>query len=515
MHNYKEVLRYYCEEKQSQRFIAKALKMGRSTVSDIIKAFESLPLNYQKIKMMSNEEIEKTLFPGMVNDFHVYLAPDFSKIHEELLKPGVTLQLLWEEYVASAKSIGKPFYHRSYFFEKYSDYVKKNKLTMHLSHKPADRMMVDWDGKTLLVCDRYSDNDTTAYLFVATLPFSMKTFVRACPSMDEKQWIISHIEAYKYFDGVTRLLIPDNLKTGVISHKKNEDIVLNKVYQEMADYYGTTIIPARVKKPKDKAAVEGEVGDITNYLFGRLRNMTFFSFEELNKVIKEKMEDYNNKSFQKRDGSRNEVYEQEEKPFMKPLPIKPFELCEYKVAKVNIDYHISVEHMNYSVPHEYVGNSVDVKITDTKVEIYYKGTLIANHPHLKGRRNQYSTIESHMPESHKMFLWNGERFRSWAKSVGNNTYTVIDNLLSSSKVEETAYRGCISILKLSDTYTNTRLEKACKLALEHLSRPGYKNIKMILQSNQDITNGDSNKNTIDYNEFAFLRGGKYYGENHS
>lgn len=507
MHDYKKVLQLIYEGK-SQRMVESWMKISRHTIRDILKTCELRDITYEISKKLTNEEIEKLLYPDKVDDFTAYLIPDFKKIHGELLKPGVTLSLLWSEYQEEAKSLGRPFYHRSYFFEQYKRYVSKNNLTMHISHKPGERMMVDWDGKTLEVADRASGEVLPAYLFVATLPFSMKTFVRACPNMKQNEWVRCHIEAYKYFDGVTRLLIPDNLKTGVISNKKYEDTVLNKLYEDMANYYDTVIIPTRVRHPKDKASVEGSVGVITNYLFGRFRNRKFFSFDELNKAIKEKIDDFNNQKFQKREGSRNSIFEEEEKGFLKPLPLTPFEICTYKIAKVNIDYHISIDKMNYSVPCSYVGQSVEVKMSDNTIKIYYKGTKIAEHNRLKGRKNQYSTIEDHLPEEHKLFKWNGERFRKWALSIGKNTHEVVDKLLKAHKAEEVAYKGCISLLKLSDKYTAARVEKACKLALEHLSNPSYKNIKMILESGQD------NKQEViekDNNAGAFIRGKEYYG----
>lgn len=508
MQDFKGILKLAAEGK-SQRLIASNKRISRNTVSSILKLAASNNLTYERIKDLSNDEIEKLLYPEKVNEISTYLIPDYDYIHKESSKPGVKLNLLWEEYVLSAKSINKPYYHRSYFFEQYRRYVKENNLTMHIDHKPGDKMMVDWNGKTLNVIDRYTGEVYMAYLFVATLPFSMKSYVRACKDMKIDEWILCHTKAYEYFGGVTRLLVPDNLKTGVISHKKNEDIILNKSYEEMADYYDTVIIPTRVRKPKDKAAVEGSVGDITNYLFGRLRNREFFSFEELNKAIYEKIEDFNNAPFQKKDGSRNSVFTQEELPYLKPLPFKPFELAKFSKAKVNIDYHISVDKMNYSVPYTYVGKQVDVKLTSQEVVIYYNDNIIATHNRLKGRKNQYSTIEDHMPENHKQFKWNGERFRKWALSIGESTYKIIDNLLNSYKAEEAAYRTCISILKLSDKHTKTRLENACKLALEHLSKPGYKNIKMILDSGQDELELKQDKPSD--NSFAYLRGGKYYG----
>lgn len=257
---------------------------------------------------------------------------------------------------------------------------------MHISHKPGDKVMVDWNGKTMNIINRYTGELSTVYLFVATLPFSMYCYVQGCLSMKTEDWIDCHINMFEYFDGVPRLLIPDNLKTGVVSHKKYEDPVLNKSYQEMAEYYGITVIPARVRMPKDKAAVEGSVGNITNAVIGHLRNRKFFSLEELNKAIRKELEVFNTNPFQKRDGSRLSVYEDEEKDHMLPLPEKPFELSTWKTATVQLNYHISIDKMNYSVPYEYVGKKVEAKISKQNIAVYYKGTCIASHRRLYGRK---------------------------------------------------------------------------------------------------------------------------------
>ena len=426
------------------------------------------------------------------------------------MKDGVTLSLLYQEYVAQCRAQKKPFYKRTQFFDKYADYVKKNRLTMHINHKPGDRVMVDWDGKTMEVCDEYTGEITTAYLFVGTLPFSMLSYVQACPTMKVHDWIDCHIRMFEYFEGVPRLLIPDNLKTGIITNKKYEDPVTNRTYQEMADHYGITIIPTRVRAPRDKAAVEGSVGNITRAVIGKLRNRKFFSFKSLNKAIQIEMDKFNAKPFQKRDGSRISVYEEEEKDFMKPLPETPYELSSWKTATVQLNYHIQVDKMNYSVPYEYVGKKVDVKITGDTVMAYYKGTAIASHRRLYGRRNQYSTIEIHMPKNHQLFQWNADRFLKWAMSIGPNTNMVIEKHIHRYSVEEQSYKGCISILKLSDKYTATRLENACKLALSHIPNPTYKNIRLILEAGQDeIENPLKIQDEPD--EHALVRGSAYYG----
>lgn len=509
MSDNKTILKLHFEG-YSQRQIAEAVKVSRkNTISPLIQAAVTKRLTLEKIIDLSEDEINVLLFPEK-KYLPEYVQPDYEYCHKELLKDGVTLSLLYEEYVTQCKNQHKPFYKRTQFFDKYADYVKKHRLTMHINHKPADRVMVDWDGTTMGVCDKYTGEITTAYLFVGTLPFSMLSYVQACPTMKIHDWIDCHIRMFEYFDGVPRLLIPDNLKTGIITNKKYEDPVTNRTYQEMADHYGITIIPARVRAPRDKAAVEGSVGDITRAVIGKLRNRKFFSFDALNNAIQIEMDKFNTKPFQKRDGSRMSVYEEEEKDFMKPLPARPYELSSWKQATVQLNYHIHIDKMNYSVPYEYVGKKVDVKITNDTITVYYKGTAVASHKRLYGRRNQYSTLEIHMPENHQLYQWNADRFLNWAKSVGPYTCQVIDRHIHRYSVEEQSYKGCISILKLSDKYTAARLENACKLALSHIPNPTYKNIRLILEAGQDeaeIPQKDLNES----DEHALVRGSAYYG----
>lgn len=310
----------------SQRKIAEALKVSRDTVRKVSKAADENNICWSMIQNQNEMEVQKLLFGKETKLNLIIKQPDYQYIHKELLRPGTNIRLLWEEYAEDCRNSNFPFYQYSYFCEKYRDYVKKNNLTMHITHKPGDKLMVDWNGTTMCVFDRYTGESIKAYLFEATLPFSMLCYVQACPTMKIADWIDCHINAYRYFEGVTRLLVPDNLKTGVISNKKYEDPVLNKSYQEMADHYDTTIIPTRVRKPRDKAAVEGAVGDCTIAIVGKLRNRKFFSFNDLNAAILKELDVFNNKPFQKREGSRKSVYLDEEKDYMLPLPETPFEL---------------------------------------------------------------------------------------------------------------------------------------------------------------------------------------------
>lgn len=247
-------------------------------------------------------------------------------------------------------------------------------------------------------------------------------------------------------------------------------------------------------------------------IIGILRNRTFFTFESLNKAIYIELNKLNNEEFQKREGSRKSVYMNEEKDYMNPLPEHPFELSEWKMATVQLNYHIQVDKMNYSIPYEYVGKKVEVKLTKDTITVYYKKNQICQHKRLYGHRNQYSTNDAHMPKNHQLFQWNKERFMNWAATIGPSTVELITIMFSRYKVEEQAYKGCLSILKLSDKYSQARLENACKLALSRLSNPTYKNIKLILESGQDEVKREPERTTNkEDTKYAFTRGAEYYG----
>lgn len=378
---------------------------------------------------------------------------------------------------------------------------------MHLNHKPGEIMQVDWAGDTASVIDTVTGEIIPVYLFVASLPYSGYAYVEAFFSMNQECWIAAHVNAFKYFGGVTRILQCDNLKTGVISHGRTE-VTLNKAYSEMAEHYGTAILPCRVRSPKDKAMVEGTVGVITNFVLGALRNRRFLSLSELNEAIWERLGILNNAPFQKREGSRATAFE-DEKAFLLPLPPRPFELSEWKIATVAPNYHISIEKQNYSVPYEYIKQKVDVRITKSTIEVFFGGNRIASHPRLYGRLNQYSTVEAHMPPNHQQYIqWNGERFVKWAAKIGINTKTAVSAILSGYKIEQQGYKACMGILKLADKYSPERLENACKKALTFTPRPSLKNIQAILSSGQDKEQPSEEKPSS--SQYGFTRGAEYY-----
>ena len=459
MTNYKDILRLHCLGINNTR-VAESCGCARSTVISTVQRAQEKGIAWEDIRSLGEAEVARRLYPA-TSMGRQYKMPDYEYIHQEMQKSGVTLSLLWVEYCEQCRANGKLPYQSTQFNKYYADFVHKTKATMRLEHKPGETMQVDWAGQTAHIVDTDTGEQLDAYLFVAVLPYSGYAYTEAFLDMKQDAWITAHVNAYRFFGGVTRILTPDNLKTGVTKNTKDETVV-NKSYQEMAEHYGTAIIPARPRKPKDKAFVEGSVGVVSTWILAALRNQQFLSLKELNMAIQEKLTLFNNKPFQKKEGSRAKLF-QEEQLFLFPLPPTLFEPAVWKVATVQYNYHVSVDRMDYSVPYEYIKQQVDVRLTRCTVEVFFGGTRIASHPRLLGRPNQYSTNESHMPPEHQAYLqWNGDRFLRWARQVGPNTAAVVKLFLSAYKVEQQGYKSCMALLKPADKYSSTRLEAACK-----------------------------------------------------
>jgi hypothetical protein len=326
-----------------------------------------------------------------------------------------------------------------------------------------------------------------------------------------KAEIAAHVHMYAFFGGAARILIPDNLKTGVEKASWYSPVI-NKTYHEMAEHYSTAVIPARVRKPKDKPNVEGSVGVVSTWIIAALRKQQCFSLAELNQAIREKLDTLNNKPFQKKEGSRRSVFLAEEKHLLLVLPAAPYELALWKIATVQFNYHISVEKMHYSTPYEYIKHKVDVRLTRNVIEVFFNNHRICSHPRLHGRPGQYSTVEAHMPENHKKYIqWNANRFVSWAQTVGSHTTITVQAILSSHKVEQQGYRSCMALLKLADKVGIARLEAACAKALSYTPRPNFQSIKTTGQDRlnaQESPSPDANSAS-----HGFTRGADYYGRN--
>jgi len=509
MTDYREILRL-ADIGLNRTSIGTALGYSRNTVADVLRRAQTKGLEHPLPDDLGDRELGEILFPEKAKSKY-YKMPDCEKMHKELGKRGVTLTLLWEEYCNECRQNGEIPYAFTQFRHHYHRFAQTTKATMHLVHKPGERLEVDWAGTTASVVDGETGESQTAYVFVATLPCSSYSYVEAFFSQSQESWINAHINAFEFFGGAPRLLVPDNLKTGV--EKANwYSPSINKTYHELAEHYGCAVIPARVRKPKDKPSVEGAVGNITTWIIAALRNRRFFSLADLNDAIAEKLQVFNEKPFQKKPGSRLSAFTDEEKEFLQPLPKNRYELAVWKKLICAFNYHISVDKNFYSVPYEYIKHEMDVRVTGTTVEVFYQNHRVCSHPRLYGRPGQYKTIPEHMPEKHKNYSeWNAERFISWAKSIGQNTRTVVSAILAYHKIEQQGYRACMGVLKLADRYGVQRLETACEKALSYTPNPSYKNIDSILKSGGDkVAAQEPEQKTVDESH-SFVRGAGYYG----
>lgn len=508
MTNYREILRLQSLGLNKSQ-IAAACGCSRTTVIKVLDLAALKGLRFPLPEGMSDIQLAEALFPPDAAK-PIYKMPDYEYVEHEMQKSGVTLNLLWLEYCEQCHNNGELPYQLTQFKKYYHDHTAKSSATMHLDHKPGEIMQVDWAGDTASVIDTDTGEGIPVYVFVAVLPYSGYAYVEGFFSMDQECWTTAHVNAFKYFGGVAKIIQCDNLKTGVDKNSKNE-IKLNRAYSELAEHYNTAILPCRVRTPKDKAMVEGTVGVISTFIIATLRNRRFLSLHEFNRAVSERLYEFNHKTFQKREGSRALSFE-EERAFLMPLPPRPYELSTWKIATVAPNYHISVEKMNYSVPYEYIKKKVDIRLTRNTVEVFYDGNRICSHRRLYGRANQYSTIEDHMPKDHQKYIqWNGERFIKWAAKIGPNTQTVIAGILNGCKVEQQGYKACLGLLKLADKYTPERLENACKRALGFTPRPSYKNIQVIVSSGQDKMEDKSENHDEPSDQYGFTRGSSYYG----
>jgi len=508
MTNYREILRLNSLGILKQD-IAKACGCSRNTVANLIKLAKEKGIGWEAAKCLNNNALAEKLFPNIQKQT-VFKAPDWNYIHREMAKSGVTLSLLWAEYCEQCKQSGEIPYQTTQFYKYYSEHVQKTKATMRIGHKPGEIMEVDWAGQTAFIRNTDTGRQIKAYVFVATLPYSGYSYVEAFLSQDQHAWIQGHVNAFEYFGGATRILVPDNLKTGITKHTRYE-IAINRTYQEMAEHYQTAVIPTRVRSPKDKATVERNVNIISTWITAALRDQQFLSLWELNAAVHSRLKEFNHKPFQKKDGSRAEVF-QEEKMFLLPLPEQHYELAVWKIATVQFNYHVTVDGGNYSVPYEYIKQKVNVRLTKRLVEVFFAGNRISSHARLNGRYGQYSTCEEHMPKEHREYAaWNGERFLNWAGKIGEHTRTVVQIFLSRNQIEQQGYKACIALLKLSETHSVLRLEQACQRALSFTGRPSLKSIQIILKSEKDKIPGiEPLANQQETSLSRFTRGKEYY-----
>ncbi len=484
MVNYREILRLHSLN-YSQREIAASVHSSRSTIQQVLSLASALKISWPLTPETTNTVLESLLYPERANKDSDRMLPDFPKIHKELAQKGVTLSLLWTEYSAEAQAVGKKFYMTTQFGDLYRAWARVSKATMRIQRKPGETFEVDWAGKTVDIFDSITGETVPAYLFIGVLSCSGYIYAELCRNMKSENFISCHMHAYEYFGGVTRLLVPDNLRTGVTKNTRYETVI-PRAYREMADHYETAIVPARPKSPDDKPNAEGSVKFATTWILAALRNYHFFSFEEARAAVAEKLEELNTRPFQRRAGSRRSAYEEEEREFMHPLPSSPYEPAVWSTAKIQNDYTVSDGLNRYSVPFDLIGERVDIRLTKDTVEVFFHGNRVASHARRKKAQRDAVMIPEHMPEAHRKYLsYNKDAFLSWAEQSGPYITKTVRSFLESGREPEQGYKYCASLIKAADRYGQNRVDAACERVLAFSSTPALRSILTVLKNGQD------------------------------
>jgi len=487
----------------SNRAIAKACSIGKESVREYLLRAAEAGLSWPLPAELTDDALESMLFPCVIKVGKRRSCPDWVLIHKDLRKKGVTRKLLWVEH----KDEDVDFYSYSQFCELYKRWSGKLTPMMRLNHKAGEKLFVDYAGLTMAYTNSLTGEEKKAYVFVATLGASSRNYAEAQGSQALNSWIGAHVRAFAYFGGVTEVLVPDNLKTGVTSPCFYEPD-LNPTYQEMSKHYNTAVIPTRVRRPKDKAKVESGVQVVEYWVIAPLRNRQFFSLSEINQAVKVKLEELNARKMLHLGKSRNELFEELDKPALQPLPEKPFELAEWKRAKVGIDYHVVFNKHYYSVPYTLIQKNVDIRATDNITEVFYKSKRVSSHKR-DDTPGRYSTHPEHMPESHRQYAdRNPERFIRWAEKSGSETAQMVKTILSSRRHREQGYRTSLGLMRLGSRYGKERLEAACKRALV-FGLHSYKGVRNILAAGLDKVALDKPV-IIKSKTHANIRGTKYY-----
>jgi transposase len=508
MRKVKEVLRLKSQG-LSQRNIATSCKISVGAVNDYLRRIKLANLSWPLPEDLSDDALDCLLFPSLHSECPQQnrIIPNWSYISSELRRKGVTLELLWEEY----RYAHPDGYGYSWFCSLYRQHSAKLDPRMRIIHKAGEKVFVDYAGMTMNVVDRLTGEVKEVQIFVATLGASDYTYAEATWTQSLEDWIGSHVRAFAFFQGVPKIIVPDNLKSGVKSPCFYEPDI-NRTFQDLADFYGCAVIPARVRKPRDKAIVENHVRTVEQRVLAPMRNRTFFSLSELNEAISEQIENLNNRSFQKMDGNRRQLFEEIDAPALRSLPITNYIFGHWSKAGVNIDYHIAVEKCYYSVHHKYIGQEVEVKLSAHTVEIFHNNARIASHARLF-KPGQFSTHPEHRPKNHQEWgEWPPERLTNWGAKTGPATAKMIEEILSRLVMPEQGYRSCMGIIRLSETYGETRLEAACERALSY-GAISFKSVRSILKKNLETAELPEDVPPPAPSIHENLRGADYFRDN--
>jgi transposase len=503
MRKFSEILRQRYELKLKIREIAASLNVSAGSVSRYLQRAKVAGISWPLPEGLTEEELQHQLFLPVAERAQNRPLPDWEWVNREVRKKGMTVLLLWREY-REAQPNGLCY---SQFCHHYHQYKKSITPVMRQVHKAGEKSFVDYAGMKMPWLDVKTGEIHEAEIFVGCLGASQLTFVEATRSQQLPDWIQSHINMFEYFGGVSEIIVPDNLKSGVSkAHRYDPDINVN--YQHLGEHYGIAIVPARAAEPKDKAKVENAVGCVERQILAPLRHHTFTSLVEMNIAIQKRMNDFNNQSFQKMKTSRRELFETIDKPALKPLPPYRYQYAEWKKAKVNVDYHIVLDDNYYSVPFKYIHAQIELRITGKTIECFFKSQRIAVHARTY-KKYQHSTLADHMPPAHRAHAeWTPDRMRRWAGKIGHHTTEYIDRMMSSRAFPQQAYRACLGLLRLGSRYGDERLEKACAKALS-IGASRYQQVESILKNRmEDVPIKESESAQLSLHDN--IRGPEYY-----
>jgi len=506
MRNIKEILRQKWLLKRSHREIASSTGLSVGAVSTTLKRATEAGLDAGQLAGLDDEQLEAKLYPAK-SESASRPVPDCAYLHAERRRPGVTLELLHLEYLERHPN----GYRYTQFCDLYRVWLKKRKLTMRQEHRGGEKLYVDYAGKKPDLVNAETGEVTEVELFVAVLGASSLTYAEATLTQQGRDFIASHERAFKYFGGVPGAVVPDQLKSGVTTACRYEPAI-QRTYEEMAGHYGTTVLPARPARPRDKAKVEVGVQQVERWILARLRNETFFSLPALNSRIAEALEHINSRPMRHYGVSRRELFERLDKPALRPLPATSFDYAEWRVARVNIDYHVVVDHHFYSVPFALCHEQVDVRLGAATVELLYKGQRVASHVRSR-ERGRHTTEAAHMPKVHQKHLeWTPSRIINWASTIGPSTRELVAAILEDRPHPEQGYRSCLGILRLGKRYGDERLEAACARAVGVRAR-SYRHVESILKNGLDrlpapVPESATPKSPSQPHEN--IRGGDYY-----
>lgn len=479
MRKIREVLRLLWDQSRSAREVAVSCGLARSTVREYERRALDAGLSWP-LPSVDDASLEKRLFPpAPVVAAAVRPVPDFDSVDRELRRKGVTRQLLWQEYRAANPS--------GFAYSKFCDGLRAWRATQGLSmrqtHLAGEKVFVDYAGQCVPIVDRSTGEVRDAQIFVGALAASQYTFVEASWSQGLEDWVMSHVRMLEFFSGCPEVVVPDNLKAGVRSPHLYEPEI-NPTYLEFARHYGLAVIPARSRKPKDKAIVESAVQVVERWILARLRHRTFFSLAELNDAIQGLLVELNARAFQRRPGSRRSLFEELDRPVLKPLPRDRYVYAQWRAVRPHVDYHVTLDGHHYSVPYQLAKKMLDVRLTAATVEVFHQGARVASHQR-SARKGGHSTVREHMPPAHREHVGvTREGLLAWADRIGPATVSFVAGVIASRAHPQQAFRSCLGVLRLGKKHGEDRLEAACARAVK-LGSFSFMSIDAILKNRLD------------------------------